>query len=148
MNRMKIVAMASITAMTIAMTGCGSSSSSSSGSTPPVYVDPITEKDAIVIIHNYPKSICLSDTLYNRLQSANYDPTMIIRSEQNLISCQDYDRSDDGISCREDSAGAGDLACVVGFDIDMSRAGGSASGGSSVELKIDNIKDALVTEAG
>ena len=147
-SKMKILL--SVVVMSFVMVGCGSSGSSSGGGVPPAPVDPITQKDGILIMHNYPADLCLSNELRYRLESGHDDKNLIIRAEPEPTGCSDYNRPSNGVACAEYyDVDLGNDACVVGFNVNVAIA--SADGGGSskdfvLERKIESVSDTLLSE--
>lgn len=81
--------------------------------------DKLKEKDSILIMHNYPASVCVSQKLKNNLVSKEPKiKDILTHVEANTVNCKTYQRSNDGITCLvrtidNDST----QACVIGYNL-------------------------------
>lgn len=82
-------------------------------------IEKFKKKDQILIMHNYPSSTCVSQTLKNSLLSKEYRiKDLDTYVEDNTIDCQAYERQNDGVSCLEKAiATNATKACVIGYNI-------------------------------
>jgi len=92
------------------LSGCGGGGSSKS------ITEQMKERDAILIVHDYPAEVCTSQLLKDEL-AADIGATDIITSvEPNTINCGDYARNNDYISCGEETFGGYPDTCVIGMN--------------------------------
>ena len=132
---MKTITLTAITAA-ILISGCGGGSS---GGSTPAPIDPMTQKDYIVIYKHYPAEVCTSTILHNNLSDMGFYG-IIQRVESNHISCADYGRSNNKTSCLESDTYEYqyDTACVVGAN--------SSTYQASTEVTISNYEGATISE--
>ena len=100
------------------LSACGSSDSSSS-STPVAPVDPMTERESILIKYHYPAEYCSSGELKDYLERNVPGTTNLLLSvESNSVTCATYGRANDGVHCSEQDTvnSNADTSCVLGFD--------------------------------
>ena len=110
----KLKVLVSVMAISFVMVGCGSSGSD--GASAPI-VDPMTQQDKIFIAHNITADVCEDGALENMMLNKGY-VNILIRTEDNSVSCATYEREDDYFTCEEASyPETSNTACVIGFDI-------------------------------
>ncbi len=117
----------------LVVAGCGGGGGG--GSTPvepappPAPVDPMTEKDVVLIIYNYPEDVCLSSTLREKMENLSADSSnFLFYVENNNIGCGTYGKNpsitEKGGCMTEDASDSYpytkyDTSCVVGYDTDL-----------------------------
>ena len=131
----------------LAFTACGGGSSSSS--TPAPIVDPMTERDLILIMHHMEPGVCEDPEFQNYLKDSMIDQGFIIdyylfREESLDVSCATYGRTndvnDDGGCMTQDlalldpSMAEYKASCVIGMDADMSDQPAFTQMGSNKEI--------------
>ncbi len=120
------------TALVFIACGGGSSSTSSSISTPPV--DPMTERDAVLIMHYAPVGMCEDPNFQNDIKDYVFDLGFIVdywlfREESLNISCAIYGMANDfddsggctstDLTLQDPSLIVNEASCVIGFDADI-----------------------------
>ena len=91
------------------LSGCGGSKSKS-------ITEQIKERDGILVIYNYPDDVCKSQLLKDTLTSDGGAQNIITSVESGNVSCQTYGRSNNGITCEENTFGGYPNTCVIGLD--------------------------------
>ena len=110
--------LSSVTLMTVGLllTGCGGGGSSDS--TTSSIEDQIGQRDAIIIVHNYPADVCTADRLKDEIAIESGATNIITVSTSNSVTCNTYGRQNDGYLCTEAIVDTNsDQACVIGVDI-------------------------------
>lgn len=117
----KLNVLLSVMAMSFVMVGCGGGSSSS---TP---VDPMSQKDGIVIAYKVPMGICEDPSFQSYLLSELQGTgayNLLFREESNSVTCATYGKTE-GTSntegCAVDYYNQGNSTCVIGFNINTSQ---------------------------
>ena len=94
-----------------------------SSSTP---VDPMTQKDAIVIAGELPSGMCGDSSFQSYIRSemsAVGAYSFLFRTESNSVTCATYGKRDevnDTGGCMVEYFSSGDETCVIGFNLNTS----------------------------
>ena len=114
---------------TMFMSACGGGGSSSDT------VDPMTERDAVLIMYHAPVGICEASDFQNYIKDYVFDLGFIVdywlfREESLNVNCSTYglanDFDDSGgctatdLTLQDPSFTVNDTSCVIGFDADIS----------------------------
>lgn len=139
---MKKLGLTTIALSALLLSGCGGSSSKKEKT----ITEQISERNYVLIMHNYPNGVC-EDPRFKPLfqeglaQEGVYISNLITHEEDNTASCALYGKSSTNCSSdlyNEDNSG--NVACVIGFD--------SASGNKQLKkLNTFNISDTITTSA-
>lgn len=111
--------------------GCGGGSSSDDST----IVDPMTERDLIVIVYHTPPGMCEDVDFQNYLKDGLVSEGYVVdyylfREETNNVSCATYDRANEitetggcvttDLVLEDPSFSEYDTSCVIGVDLDPS----------------------------
>ena len=111
----KITAIVLLGTAALILSACGGSSSGSSSDSVPV--DPMTEREVIIISYGFTPGTCVTvgDKLIAHGNGENVLTKEIANSD---VSCATYGREKDGsIGCSEQNYEISDIACVVAYDL-------------------------------
>lgn len=121
MKKITAIVLSSTAALILSACSSGGSSSagissggSSSGSAP---VDPITEREVIIISYGFRPGTC-ADTVALILEQGIIENVLTKEVANSSVSCATYGREKDGsIGCSEQDYEISDIACVAAYDI-------------------------------